>query len=69
VAASALVVAGLYATYRWSSYSSSVEATRGSEPSDAAAVGDRNQTKGASDVRRDVQSYVKGLFSGWSRSS
>ena len=31
------------------------------------AVGDKNQTKGdASDVRKDVQSYVKGMFSSWS---
>ena len=57
----------MYATYRWSNNSASV--TEISRNGDNVASGDRNQTKGgASDVRRDVQAYVKGLFSGWSRS-
>lgn len=60
----------MYATYRWSNYSASVtETSRSSGSKDTVALGDRNQTKGgASDVRRDVQAYVKGLFNGWSRS-
>lgn len=70
IAVSALVVAGVYATYRWSHNSASVtEISRSGDSKDTVASGDRNQTKGgASDVRRDMQAYVKGLFSGWSRS-
>lgn len=60
----------MYATYRWSHNSASVtEISRSGDSKDTVASGDRNQTKGgASDVRRDMQAYVKGLFSGWSRS-
>lgn len=60
----------MYAAYRWSNSSASASETiRSGGSQDTVAAGDRNQTKGgASDVRRDVQAYVKGLLSGWSRS-